>query len=455
MEGCRMDSDRRPHVVIVGGGFAGLYAARALRKAPVRLTVIDRRNHHVFQPLLYQVATAALNPSDIAAPIRGVLGKHGVTVLLGDVQCVDVQDRRLLLKDGVIRYDYLILATGATHSYFGHDEWAEHAPGLKTLEDALEIRRRVLLVFEAAEREPDPRVRQELLTFAIIGAGPTGVEMAGAFAEIARQALARDFQHFDPRQARILLFEGVGKVLPPYPDRLSEDARRSLERRGIEVHTGAKVTDVEAHGLRVGDEWIPARTIIWAAGVAASPIARWLGVPLDRAGRVLVTPFLTVPGHDEIFVVGDLAHVEQEGQLVPGVAPAAMQMGKHAARNVLEQIRGAPMMPFDFWDRGTFAVIGRGSAVGVAFRRFQMKGVLAWFAWLFIHLMFLIGFRNRLVVLVNWAYSYVTFRRAVRLITGESPPLVSTISESVACPPLAGATDDREASRAPAPAPPH
>ena len=450
-----MDADHRPHVVILGGGFAGLYAARALRKAPVRLTVIDRRNHHVFQPLLYQVATAALNPSDIAAPIRGILGKYGVEVLLGDVQSLDVQDRRVILKDGVIRYDYLIVATGAGHSYFGHEDWAEYAPGLKTLEDALEIRRRVLLAFEAAEREPDPHVRQELLTFAIIGAGATGVEMAGAFAEIARQALARDFQHIDPREARILLFEGLEKVLPPYPDRLSSEARRSLERLGVEVRTGARVTEVNAHGLRVGDEWIPARTIIWAAGVAASPIARWLGAPLDRAGRVLVTPFLTVPGHDEIFVVGDLAHVEQEGQLVPGVAPAAMQMGKHAARNVLEQIRGVPMMPFDFWDRGTFAVIGRGAAVGVAFRRFQMSGVLAWFAWLFIHLFFLIGFRNRLVVLVNWAYSYVSFRRAVRLITGDAPPLVSTVSESVARPPLTGvADDDRAASAASAAAPP-
>jgi NADH dehydrogenase len=418
-----MEAERRPHVVIVGAGFAGLYAARALRRAPVRVTVIDRKNHHLFQPLLYQVATAALNPSDIAAPIRGILGRQGVRVLLAEVERVDVPRKQVILKDGEVGYDYLILATGATHSYFGHDEWGRHAPGLKTLEDALEIRRRVLLAFEAAERVEDPRLRQELLTFAIIGAGATGVEMAGALAEISRQALARDFQSIDPREARILLFEGLGKVLPPYPDPLSEAARRSLERLGVEVRTRAQVTEVDALGIRVGEEWIPTRTIIWAAGVAASPIARSLGAPIDRAGRVLVTQFLTVPGHDEIFVLGDLAHVEQDGELVPGVAPAAMQMGKHTARNLLHQIDGAPMLPFSYWDRGTFAVIGRRAAVGVAFRRFRMKGSAAWFAWLFIHLLFLIGFRNRIMVLVNWAYAYVTFRRAVRIITGDPPTL--------------------------------
>jgi NADH dehydrogenase len=426
-----MDADRRPHVVIVGAGFAGLYAARALRRAPVRVTVIDRKNHHLFQPLLYQVATAALNPSDIAAPIRGLLGRRGVRVLLADVERVDVPRKQVILEDGEVAYDYLIVATGATHSYFGHNEWAQHAPGLKTLEDALDIRGRVLAAFETAERVEDGALRQELLTFALIGGGATGVEMAGALAEISRQALARDFQNIDPREARIILFEGMGKVLPPYPDTLSEAALRSLRKLGVEVRTGAQVTEVDARGIRVGDERIPARTIIWAAGVAASPLAGSLGAPLDRAGRVQVTQFLTVPGHDEIFVVGDLAHVEQEGQPVPGVAPAAMQMGKHAARNMRFQIDGTPMLPFSYWDRGTFAVIGRGSAVGVAFRRFRMKGVLAWFAWLFIHLLFLIGFRNRLGVLLNWAYSYLTYRRAVRMITGD-PPVLPASARSTA-----------------------
>lgn len=429
-----MDPDRRPRVVIIGGGFAGLYAARAFEGAPARVTLIDRRNHHLFQPLLYQVATAALNPSDIAAPLRGLLGRQGVEVLLAEVESVDLANRRVLLADGEVAYDFLILATGATHSYFGHGEWSRFAPGLKTLDDALAIRQRMLLAFEAAEREPDPALQKELLSFVIVGAGATGVEMAGALSEVARKALARDFQHIDPTSARVVLLEGVDKVLPPYPDDLSASARRQLEKLGVEVRTGAKVTEVSEQGVKLGDEELRARTVVWAAGVAASKVARSLGVELDRQGRVKVTPFLTVPGRSEVFVVGDLAHVEQEGKPVPGLAPAAMQMGKAAAANVLRQLHGRPMKPFSYWDRGMFAVIGRGAAVGMAFRRFKLSGFLAWASWLFIHLLFLIGFRNRIAVLFNWAYSYLTFRRAVRLITWNPPQIVnepSAVAEAV------------------------
>src|SRR5262245_4709422 len=325
----------RPEVVIVGGGFGGLYAARALRGAPVHVTIVDRRNHHLFQPLLYQVATAALNPADIAAPIRSIFrGRPNVSVLLAEAMAVDVPAKTLVLADGTLPYDYLVLATGATHSYFGHDEWAPLAPGLKSIEDALEIRRRVLLAYEMAERERDPERRREWLTFVIVGGGPTGVELAGALAEISRQALSREFQHIDPSQARILLIEGMDRVLPPYPRELSAKARAQLERLGVEVWAGARVTGVDASGVNLGQERIQTRTVVWAAGVAASPLSRTLGIPLDRAGRVLVTPALTMPGHDEVFVIGDLAAIEQNGRLVPGVAPAAIQMGRHVARNI-------------------------------------------------------------------------------------------------------------------------
>jgi NADH dehydrogenase len=428
-----MPDDRRPHVVILGAGFGGLHAARALEKAKVRITVIDRRNHHLFQPLLYQVATAALNASDIAAPIRHLLRKQA-TVLLADVVGVDVEGKRVLLRDGAVSYDYLIVATGATHSYFGNDAWAAHAPGLKTLEDALDIRRRVLLAYEAAEREEHPECRKELLSFVIVGAGPTGVEMAGALAEISRQALAKDFTHIDPTSARVVLLEGVDRVLPPYPENLSAAARRSLERLGVEVRTGVRVTQVDESGVELADgSRIKARTVIWAAGVAGSPVARSLGAPLDKAGRVQVTPHLTVPGRPEVFVVGDLAAVmDEDGQPVPGVAPAAMQMGAAAARNVKHAIAGEPLFPFEYWDRGTFSVIGRGAAVGVAFRRFKMTGALAWLTWLFVHVLFLVGFRSRLVVLVNWAYSYIGFRRAARIITGDPPDLSQGACHQVA-----------------------
>jgi NADH dehydrogenase len=418
--------DELPHVVILGGGFGGLYAARSLRKAPVRVTVVDRQNHHLFQPLLYQVATATLSPGEIASPIRGLLGRE-TTVLLAEVTGVDVASKRVLLADGELSYDYLIVATGATHSYFGHDEWAKHALGLKTVDDALQIRRKVLLAFEMAEREPDPVRRRELLTFVIIGAGPTGVEMAGALAEISRHTLAHDFHNIDPSQARILLLEGVQRVLPIYSEPLSEKARGALEKLGVEVRTNTRVTHLDETGVFIGEEHIPARTIIWAAGVAASPVARSLGTELDRAGRVKVTPELTLPGRQDVFVIGDLAHFVQDGNPIPGVAPAAIQQGKQVGHNIHRHLEGQPMKPFRYWDRGTYAVIGRGKAVGVAFQRFESSGFSAWLAWLGVHLLFLIGFRSKLAVLLDWAYSFLAFKRSARLITGPLPELVRPV----------------------------
>lgn len=413
-----------PHVVILGGGFAGLYAARHLYKAPVRVTLVDRQNHHLFQPLLYQVATATLSPSEIAAPLRALLGRHQVGVVLAEVTGVDTAGKRVLLSDGELKYDYLVVATGATHSYFGNDQWAAFAPGLKSIEDAVEIRRRILVAFELAEREPDPEIRRSLLNFVIIGGGPTGVELAGSLAEISRHSLPGDFRNIDPKEARIILIEGVDRVLPVYPDDLSSKARRTLEKLGVEVRTGARVTNINAQGVFIGTEFIPARTVLWAAGVAASPVARSLGVELDRAGRVHVTPELTVPGHDDVFVVGDLASLKDaKGEPVPGLAPAAMQEGKHAAHNIRRRLQGKPMEPFNYWDRGSYAVIGRGHAVGIAFRRFKQSGFSAWMAWLLIHITFLIGFRSRLAVLLDWAYSYLTFGKSARIITGPSPRL--------------------------------
>jgi NADH:ubiquinone reductase (H+-translocating) len=412
-----------PHVVIVGGGFGGLYAAFALRDAPVRLTLVDRRNHHLFQPLLYQVATAALNPSDIAEPIRSILRRQrNTTVLLAEARAVDVAARRVQLEGEALDYDFLIVATGATHSYFGHDEWAAHAPGLKSIEDALEIRRRVFSAYEAAERERDAARRRALLTFVIIGAGPTGVELAGALAEISRHALSDEFRRIDPREARVILVEGMDRVLPPYPADLSASARAQLGRLGVEVRTGSRVTGVDAGGVSLGDERLAARTVLWAAGVQASPLARSLGGPLDRAGRVHVGPDLELPGHPEVFVVGDLAAFEQDGQPVPGIAPTAMQQGRHAAASIVRALRGEPPRPFRYVDKGSFATIGRGAAVGNVFGRWRMSGLAAWLAWLAIHIFFLIGFRNRVLVLFHWAYSYLTYRRGARLITEAGAP---------------------------------
>ena len=423
---------REPRVVILGGGFGGLYAARALARAPVRVTVVDRRNHHLFQPLLYQVATAALNPSDIAYPIRAVLRKQAnADVLLADVVRVDVAARKVILLSGELSYDYLIVATGATHSYFGNDAWEPVAPGLKTIEDALQIRRRVLFAFEAAEREPDETERHAWLTFVVVGGGPTGVEVAGALAEVARSTLKRDFRHIDPAAARILLVEGGPRILPPYPPELSASAATQLRHLGAEVEVNAKVVGIDAHGVLLGDgqtgRRIEARTVIWAAGVTASPLGASLGAPLDRAGRVQVTPLLTVPGHDEVQVIGDLASVKYDGKPVPGVAPAAIQMGRYAARAILDRLGGRTPAPFRYHDKGSLATIGRSAAVA-DFGRFTLRGFWAWLAWLGVHIFFLIGFRNRLLVMIEWAWAYVTFQRGARLITGEigQPALPAT-----------------------------
>jgi NADH dehydrogenase len=414
---------RTPHVVIVGGGFAGLTAARTLRGAPVRITLVDRHNHHVFQPLLYQVATAGLSAPDIAAPLRQILRRQrNVSVILATAMGVDLRARRLLLADGEVDYDYLILAAGATHSYFGHDEWAAHAPGLKTLADAIDIRRRVLLAFEEAERETDQARQDEWLTFVVIGGGPTGVEMAGTLAEIARHTLRGEFRRIDPGRARVLLVEGTDRVLPPYPPDLSGKARRQLEDLGVRVVTSAMVTGVDASGVWLGTERVAARTMVWAAGVAASPLGRSLGVPVDRAGRVKVATDLSVPGHREVFVTGDLAAVEQDGHLVPGVAPAANQMGRHAALGIRRALEGQPPAAFRYKDKGSLATIGRRAGVAVI-GRLKLWGAPAWMAWLGIHIFFLIGFRNRIVVMLDWAVAYLTYQRHARLLLGP-PPLI-------------------------------
>jgi NADH dehydrogenase len=411
-------SKDRPKVVIIGGGFGGLNVAKKLKAAAVQITVLDRRNHHLFQPLLYQVAAAALNPSDIAMPIRRILRRQKNTeVLLGEATAIDTERRTVRLEHGEVPYDYLIVATGATHSYFGHDQWARFAPGLKTIEDALLIRRRVLLAYEMAEREQDPEIQRRWLNFLIVGAGPTGVELAGALAEISRQTLEMDFRRIDPASARIVLLELAPRVLPTYPEDLSEAAKRQLLKLGVEVRTHAQVTAIDAEGAVIGSERIPASTVIWAAGVAASPLARSLGAPLDRAGRVVVEPDLSVPGHPEIFVIGDLAAARSGGKPVPGIAPAAIQEGKHTAENIIGEMRGIARVPFHYRDKGSIATIGRAAAVA-DLGRLKFTGFFAWLTWLVVHIFFLIGFRNRLLVLIEWAWSYLTTERGALLITG-------------------------------------
>jgi NADH dehydrogenase len=418
-----------PHVVILGGGFGGLEAAKRLRKARVRVTLIDRRNHHLFQPLLYQVATAALNPSDIAYPIRGVLRKQrNARVLLASAVEIDAARRRVVLDDGFVEYDYLIVATGSTHSYFGKD-WAEVAPGLKSVEDALEIRRRIFLAYEAAERDPDAASQRAWLTFVVVGAGPTGVELAGALREIGLHTLANDFRRIDPKSVRVVLLEGRDRVLPPYPPKLSAAAERTLTKRRVEVRTGTMVTAVDAEGVTVKRpdgtaERILARTVLWAAGVQASPLARSLGVPLDRAGRVIVEPDLSIPGHPEVFVIGDLCHYEQDGAELPGVAQTAMQGGRFTADFIRAEAAGKPRArrPFRYKDKGSMAAIGRASAV-VDIGRIETSGFFAWLFWWAIHIVLLIGFKNRFVVFFQWFWSWLTFQRGARLITGDVPPL--------------------------------
>ena len=422
-------ADAATRVVIIGGGFGGLYAARALKRAPVDLRVVDRRNFHLFQPLLYQVATGGLSPGEIAAPLRAVLTRQrNATVLLGEVVDIDVARRCVMLRDGEVGYDQLIVAAGATHHYFGHTEWEAHAPGLKTIEDATEIRRRVLLAFETAERESDPAKRDDWLTFVVIGAGPTGVELAGALSEIANDTLRHDFRSITPSDARILLVEATDRVLPPYPPSLSEKARRSLERLGVTVRLGTSVSAIDGDGVTVTvngrSERIPTHTVLWAAGVQASPLAALLaratGTPLDRNGRLMVDPDLSLPGHPEIIAIGDMAHVEQDGRLLPGTAPVAMAMGRYAARRVKDVVAGRTTAPFRFWDKGSMATIGRSAAVAdLGFIRFS--GLPAWLAWLFIHLLYLVEFENRVLVLVQWAFMYFTRNRGARLITGDDP----------------------------------
>jgi NADH dehydrogenase len=401
-------------VVILGCGFGGLWAAQTLRNAPAELTVVDRTNHHLFTPLLYQVATAGLSAPAIAAPIRHILAnQRNTTVLLAEAKNIHVNQRQVELDDGErLAYDYLLVATGSMHSYFGNDAWAPYAPGLKTLDDAFEIRSRILLAFEHAEREPDTAKRAAWLTFVVVGGGATGVELAGTLAEIARHTLRGEFRRFDPRTARIVLVEGAERVLPPYPADLSEKARLQLERLGVTVWLGRRVTGVDGDGVTLEAERLSARTVIWAAGVASSPLGRSLGAPLDRAGRVKVDADLSVPGHPEIFVVGDLAALEG----VPGIAPAAKQMGRHAARNILLKISNKETAQFRYRDYGQLATIGRAAAVAY-FGRIKLSGYPAWLVWLVAHIYFLINFRNRIVVMLDWAWAYWTFNRYARIVT--------------------------------------
>ena len=408
----------KPRVIIVGSGFGGLEAAKKLACKDVHVTVIDRTNYHLFQPLLYQVATAALSPADIAAPVRAVLSKcSNVEVILAEVQSVDVDAKKVKTVDLDIDYDYLILATGARHSYFGHDEWEKLAPGLKSLEDAIELRRRILLAFEYAEKITDEAARRAALNFVIIGGGPTGVEMAGAIAEISRHTLAKDFRHIDPSQARVILIEGEPRLLAAYPEDLSASARKQLEDLGVEVRTGTRATKLTEAGVQVNGEFIPCRVKIWAAGNNASFVGKTLGAPVDRVGRVIVNDDLTIPGHPEVQVIGDLANFpHQTGQPLPGISPVAMQQGRHAARNVLAMTQGRKPQRFRYWDKGTMATIGRNKAVA-DLRFMRLSGLPAWLAWLFVHIVFLVGFRNRLVVLFQWAWAYLTFDKGARLIT--------------------------------------
>jgi len=418
----RVMSEHSPkQVVIVGGGFGGLEAAKKLARLPVLITLVDRRNHHTFQPLLYQVATAGLSPAEIAAPIREVLAKYdNVEVLLGEVLGFDLERRIVKLHAFELPYDYLVVAAGASHAYFGHDDWEPLAPGLKTVEDALEMRRRILLAYEIAEREAAVSGHHRPLSFVVVGAGPTGVELAGTLAEIARKSLADNFRNIDPAETRILLIEAGPDVLSAYPPDLRQSAVEQLQRLGVEVRTNSAVTDVRSGEVMVGNEAIPAAVVLWAAGVSASPLGRASGAPVDRAGRVLVEPDLSIPGHREVFVIGDLASLQHaDGTLLPGVAPVAMQQGRYVARQIAFDLAGSPRENFHYVDKGSLATIGRAAAIA-QFGKLHISGLLAWLSWLFVHIFFLIGFRNRVLVMIQWAWSYLTYARSARLITGES-----------------------------------
>jgi NADH dehydrogenase len=443
MQNATIVQNGMPHVVIVGGGFGGLQAAVALAQLPVRLTLIDRTNHHLFQPLLYQVATAGLSPADIASPIRHVLKRSkNVEVLMAEVTGLDSVNRRVLMGQDTLGYDYLILATGARHSYLGHDEWEQFAPGLKSINDATSIRQRILRAFEAAELEGDEACKREWLTFILVGAGPTGVEMAGAIAELAHTALKDEFRRITPSSAHILLLEAGPRIMASFPEELAADAQHKLEQMGVEVRTNTRVEQIDANGAVAGDKRIPSRTIIWTAGVKASPAGSWLSAATDRAGRVMVNPDLSVPGRPEIFVIGDTAHVEQEGAQLPGVAPVAMQQGRYVATVIRNRVRGqAVPPPFHYHDKGNLATVGRRFAI-VAAGQVKLAGLIAWLMWLTVHIFYLIGFRNRLLVMLQWMWAYFTFDRGVRIIN-EAPVLSTPQAERSAATPVVGGSSAR------------
>lgn len=423
------EAKNKPKVVIIGGGFGGLQAAKKLAGKPVEVTLIDRKNHHTFQPLLYQVATAVLSPGEIASPIRRILHKDkNIEVLLGEAVSVNVDNNIIQLLDGSeISFDYLILAAGARHSYFGHEDWEKNAPGLKTLEDAVEIRRRVLLAFELAEREAYLHGSHKPLNFVVVGAGPTGVEMAGAIAGIARMALAKDFNLIDTKKARVILYEGSDRVLSTFAESLSEHAKKDLEDLGVEVHLKSMVTDIEPGRVKVGDEWVECDVVVWATGVAASHLGKETGAKIDKAGRVFVNKDLTIPGHEHIFIIGDMVSLlMDDGKPVPGVAPAAIQMADNACANILRDLKNEPRQNFKYWDKGSMATIGRSKAI-VEAGRFKLTGFIAWLAWLFVHIFTLIGFRNRLYVLSEWFWAYLTRERSARLITGDAEELQNAL----------------------------